>query len=45
MTDVFRKDLFNGKVLFATGGRTGIGYKLVEQMMAHGANATILGRE
>lgn len=41
----FQKNIYDGKVLFITGGRTGIGYRIVEEMMRHGANAIIVGRE
>lgn len=42
--DVFREDLFVGKVLFCTGGGSGIGYGQVRAMMRHGADAVIVGR-
>ncbi|PPQ74233.1 hypothetical protein CVT24_001104 [Panaeolus cyanescens] len=41
---VFKKDLFKGKVLFCTGGGSGICRGMTEAMMRHGANATIVGR-
>ncbi|WVF73051.1 hypothetical protein IAT40_007869 [Kwoniella sp. CBS 6097] len=41
----FVPDLFKGKVLFCTGGRSGICYKIVETMMAHGVSAAIAGRD
>ncbi|WRT70286.1 uncharacterized protein IL334_007284 [Kwoniella shivajii] len=41
----FRDDLFKGKVLFCTGGRSGICYKIVETMMSHGVDAAIVGRD
>jgi len=41
---VFKPDLFKGKVVFATGGGTGIVYGMVESLMAHGCDAVILGR-
>ncbi|KAH6904603.1 2,4-dienoyl-CoA reductase [Coprinopsis sp. MPI-PUGE-AT-0042] len=44
-TTVFQKDLFNGKVLFCTGGGSGICKGMTEAMMRHGANATIVGRK
>ncbi|KAH8921546.1 NAD(P)-binding protein [Atractiella rhizophila] len=43
-TTVFRPDIFKGKVLFCTGGGTGIGYAQVEGMMKHGCDAVILSR-
>ncbi|WVW86109.1 hypothetical protein I302_108149 [Kwoniella bestiolae CBS 10118] len=43
--DTFRHDLFKGKVLFCTGGRSGICYKIVETMMSHGVDAAIVGRD
>ncbi len=44
-TQTFQKDLFKGKVLFCTGGRSGICYKMTEVMMRHGADSVIIGRE
>ncbi|EAU87146.1 2,4-dienoyl-CoA reductase [Coprinopsis cinerea okayama7 len=44
-TSVFKTDLFNGKVLFCTGGGSGICKGMTEAMMRHGANATIVGRK
>ncbi|OCF61167.1 peroxisomal 2,4-dienoyl-CoA reductase [Kwoniella mangroviensis CBS 10435] len=41
----FKHDLFKGKVLFCTGGRSGICYKIVETMMSHGVDAAIVGRD
>ncbi|WVR00232.1 hypothetical protein IAU59_007374 [Kwoniella sp. CBS 9459] len=41
----FVPDLFKGKVLFCTGGRSGICYKIVETMMSHGVSAAIVGRD
>ncbi|WWC91640.1 uncharacterized protein L201_006586 [Kwoniella dendrophila CBS 6074] len=43
--EVFRDDLFKGKVLFCTGGRSGICYRVVETMMSHGVDAAIIGRD
>jgi len=43
-TSVFKKDIFNGKVLFCTGGGSGICKQITETIMRHGANATIIGR-
>ncbi|KAI0791892.1 2,4-dienoyl-CoA reductase [Abortiporus biennis] len=44
-TAVFKADLFNGKVLFCTGGGSGICKAMTESVMRHGANAVILGRK
>ncbi|KAF5309776.1 hypothetical protein D9611_013605 [Ephemerocybe angulata] len=44
-TSVFKADLFKGKVLFCTGGGSGICRGMTEAMMRHGANATIVGRK
>ncbi|KAF6752050.1 2,4-dienoyl-CoA reductase [Ephemerocybe angulata] len=44
-TSVFKADLFTGKVLFCTGGGSGICRGMTEAMMRHGANATIVGRK
>ncbi|WVO14286.1 hypothetical protein L204_101918 [Cryptococcus depauperatus] len=41
----FANDLFKGKVLFCTGGRSGICYQIVETMMSLGVNAAIVGRD
>jgi len=40
----FQKDLFRGRVVFCTGGRSGICYKMTEAMMRHGADSIIVGR-
>lgn len=42
---VFQPDIFKGKVLFCTGGGSGICYGMVQQIMRHGANAAIMGRK
>ncbi|KAI0716134.1 NAD(P)-binding protein [Cerioporus squamosus] len=44
-TAVFKNDLFKGKVLFCTGGGSGICKAMTEAVMKHGANATIVGRK
>ncbi|KAG8810205.1 hypothetical protein FRC19_004677 [Serendipita sp. 401] len=41
---VFQSNLFAGKVLFCTGGGSGICKVIVENMMELGANAAIIGR-
>lgn len=43
-TDVFRADIFQGKVAFVTGGGSGICYALTEALMRFGARAAIVGR-
>ncbi|KAF8641376.1 hypothetical protein AX16_009997 [Volvariella volvacea WC 439] len=43
--EVFKADIFNGKVLFCTGGGSGICRVMTEAMMRHGANAVIVGRK
>ncbi len=40
----FRPDLYAGKVVFCTGGGSGIGMTIVEEMMRAGANAVIASR-
>ncbi|GAK63196.1 NAD-binding protein [Moesziomyces antarcticus] len=42
---VFRPDIFKGKVLFCTGGGSGICYEMTKTIMSFGANAAILGRK
>lgn len=42
---VFRPDIFKGKVLFCTGGGSGICYGMTQQIMRHGAQAAIMGRK
>ncbi|PCH32975.1 NAD(P)-binding protein [Wolfiporia cocos MD-104 SS10] len=42
---IFKDGLFNGKVLFCTGGGSGICKGMTEAVMHHGANATIVGRK
>ncbi|KAI0816892.1 2,4-dienoyl-CoA reductase [Trametes gibbosa] len=44
-TAVFHKDIFTGKVLFCTGGGSGICKAMVEAVMRHGAHAAIIGRK
>ncbi|KAE9404847.1 2,4-dienoyl-CoA reductase [Gymnopus androsaceus JB14] len=44
-TAVFKEDIFKGKVLFCTGGGSGICRGMTEAVMRHGANAVILGRK
>ncbi|GAA6002911.1 hypothetical protein JCM10207_001893 [Rhodosporidiobolus poonsookiae] len=41
---VFAPDLFQGKVAFVTGGGSGIGYGIVEQLMRLGCRTAIFGR-
>lgn len=40
----FQQDLFKGKVVLSTGGRSGIVYKMIKMMMNHGADSVIIGR-
>ncbi|KAN0064610.1 peroxisomal 2 4-dienoyl-CoA reductase sps19 [Thecaphora frezii] len=42
---IFRADIFKGKVLFCTGGGSGICYEMTRAIMSHGAHAAILGRK
>ncbi|KAJ3773227.1 hypothetical protein FB446DRAFT_733683 [Lentinula raphanica] len=44
-TDVFKNDIFKGKVLFCTGGGSGICRGMTEAVMCHGADAVIVGRK
>jgi len=44
-TAVFKDDIFKGKVLFCTGGGSGICRGMTETVMRHGADAVILGRK
>ncbi|KAH8091385.1 2,4-dienoyl-CoA reductase [Cristinia sonorae] len=44
-TAVFKETIFAGKVLFCTGGGSGICKGMTESMMRHGANAAIVGRK
>ncbi|GAA5913059.1 hypothetical protein JCM5296_001667 [Sporobolomyces johnsonii] len=41
---VFNPKLYQGKVVFVTGGGSGICYGMTEAMMRHGASAAIFGR-
>jgi peroxisomal 2,4-dienoyl-CoA reductase len=41
----FQKDLFVGKVVLSTGGRSGIVNKMIRMMMKHGADSVIIGRK
>ncbi|KAF5375963.1 hypothetical protein D9757_008845 [Collybiopsis confluens] len=44
-TAVFKDDIFKGKVLFCTGGGSGICRGMTEAVMRHGADAVIVGRK
>ncbi|KAI0641244.1 2,4-dienoyl-CoA reductase [Trametes meyenii] len=44
-TAIFNKDIFKGKVLFCTGGGSGICKAMTEAVMRHGAHAAIVGRK
>lgn len=44
-TATFRDDIFKGKVVLSTGGRSGIVYKMIRVMMTHGADSVIMGRK
>lgn len=44
-TAIFRDDIFKNKVLFCTGGGSGICKSMTEAIMRHGASATIVGRK
>lgn len=44
-TSVFKDDLFKGKVIFCTGGSSGICKGMTLAVMKHGADAFILGRK
>jgi peroxisomal 2,4-dienoyl-CoA reductase len=43
-TAAFKENIFKNKVLFCTGGGSGICRVMTEAVMRHGANATIVGR-
>ncbi|KAH0826399.1 hypothetical protein J3R83DRAFT_5369 [Lanmaoa asiatica] len=42
--DVFKPGIFKGKVLFCTGGGSGICKSMTEAIMRHGSSAVIVGR-
>ncbi|KAH0577972.1 Peroxisomal 2,4-dienoyl-CoA reductase SPS19 [Termitomyces sp. J132] len=44
-TAIFKADIFKGKVLFCTGGGSGICRGMTEAIMRHGADAVIVGRK
>ncbi|KAF8067047.1 2,4-dienoyl-CoA reductase [Lyophyllum atratum] len=44
-TSIFKPEIFKGKVLFCTGGGSGICRGMTEALMRHGANAVIVGRK
>ncbi|KIY50254.1 NAD(P)-binding protein [Fistulina hepatica ATCC 64428] len=44
-TQVFKPDIFAGKVLFCTGGGSGICRAMTEAMMRHGCKSAIVGRK
>ncbi|PWN25337.1 NAD(P)-binding protein [Jaminaea rosea] len=41
----FKPNILAGKVVFCTGGGSGICYRIVEVLLAHGATAAIMGRK
>ncbi|GAA5854156.1 hypothetical protein JCM8547_008247 [Rhodosporidiobolus lusitaniae] len=43
-SSVFKPDVFEGKVVFVTGGGSGICYGITEELMRLGASSTIFGR-
>ncbi|KAF9269739.1 2,4-dienoyl-CoA reductase [Marasmius fiardii PR-910] len=43
-TLIFKQNIFKGKVVFCTGGGSGICRGMTEAMMRHGADAAIFGR-
>ncbi|KAJ8082761.1 peroxisomal 2 4-dienoyl-CoA reductase sps19 [Marasmius tenuissimus] len=44
-TSIFKDDIFKGKVVFCTGGGSGICKGMTEALMRHGADAAIFGRK
>ncbi|KIM86511.1 hypothetical protein PILCRDRAFT_815746 [Piloderma croceum F 1598] len=44
-TSIFLPNLFRNRVVFVTGGGSGICREMTEAVMCHGANATIVGRK
>lgn len=44
MTSPFRPDIFRDRVVFVTGGATGIGFGICEAFGLHGAKIAIMGR-
>ena len=44
-TDVFKPDIFRGRVVLVTGGGSGICYKITETLMRFGCKAAIVGRK
>ncbi|KAK1232765.1 peroxisomal 2 4-dienoyl-CoA reductase sps19 [Marasmius sp. AFHP31] len=44
-TSIFKNDIFKGKVVFCTGGGSGICKGMTEALMRHGADAAIFGRK
>lgn len=45
MSNTFQPNIFHNKVVFSTGGRSGISYAIVKKMLLLGCKAAIVGRE
>ena len=43
-TQIFKDDIFKGKVLLCSGGGSGICRGMTEQIVRHGAKAVIISR-
>lgn len=45
MDSIFRQRLLDGKTAFVTGGSSGIGLRIAERLIEHGASVTLAGRK
>jgi len=45
MTQIFNKNLYEGKIVLISGGATGICYEIAKQFLLHSASVYIISRK